>query len=126
MANPIVEKVQEAKKIRPVFVYDVPEKMAAATGTKSIGVVQLSSRDELTAAKRANGDSNRLAFELALQSLAEVDGQAVSLTDGTADKAFNEMDPLIRNLLLNAYAQLHAPPEDVTNAFLASRRVKVG
>jgi len=118
----ISERVQEAKKLRAIYEYDIPEPLA--NGIVSIGIVKLTSAEELMAAKRSHNDSHRLAYELALQSLAEVNGQKVSIADGSADVAFRDMDPQVRQLVLQAYADQHIPETGSINAFRSSRRVK--
>jgi hypothetical protein len=36
------------------------------------------------------------------------------------------MTPKVRSLVLQAYAEIHAPPEGAAEGFLRSRRLKVG
>ena len=123
MSSYLEQQAQSVKKVRPVYEYDVPARFA--NGITSIGVIKLTSQEELMAAKRAHNDSHKLAYELALQSLAEINGQRVSLADGTADTAFKDMDPQVRQLVLQAYADQHVPEEADVRDFRASRRVKV-
>lgn len=123
MADPIQQKVTEAKKTRPIFEFDIPEPLA--DGIKKVGLIELTADEELQATRRSRGDTHRLAYELAKQSLSEVNGEKVGLANGSVDKAWNDMSPKIRNLVLTAYAELHAPPENAAEAFLKSRKVKV-
>lgn len=115
----------EDKKARPIYVYDVPAECEDAE-VKSVGLVQLTTGEELMAAKRAHGDNYRLAYELAKQSVVEVNGEKVGIGDGTVDAAWSKMSPATRNLVLGEYARLHAPPEGAEEAFRKSRKVKVG
>ena len=117
--------MEATKKDRPIYVYDVPAECEDAE-VKSIGLVQLTTGEELMAAKRAHGDNFKLAFELAKQCVAEVNGEKVSVADGTVDTAWTKMTPQTRNLVMGEYAALHAPPEGAEEAFRKSRRVKVG
>lgn len=123
MGNVIHEKVEAAKRVRPVYEYDIPEKLGG--DVRSIGLVELLANEELMAVKRSGGDSFKLAYELAKQSIAEVNGQKISLADGAVDSLFNNMGSQVRNLVLQAYAQIHAPAEDVSSDFLQSRKVRV-
>lgn len=112
------------KQPRVVHTFNVPESLHKH-GITSLGIHELTPRDEQIAAKRSGGDSNRLAYGLALQALAEVNGKPVSTGDGTAEAAVNGMHPKIRNLMLMAYAEIHNTDEEATKDFLASRQVRV-
>ena len=109
----------------PVYVFTVPEDVEA-NGVSSVGLRELTAQDELMCAKRAGGDSIRLAFEMAKQALAEVNEKKVSLVDGSADKAWDSFSSQIRQLVLTAYAEIHNVDEAKTKNFLKSRQVKVG
>jgi hypothetical protein len=119
----LAEAVEKSSS-RPVFVYDMPE--GVIDTIKSVGLVELTAEEELTATKRSRGDHMRLAYELAKQCLVEVNGAPVSLGDGSADKVWGSMGPKARNLVLTAYAEMHAPAEDMAQLFLKSRKVRVG
>lgn len=108
---------------RVIHVYDIPAPMA--NGVQKVGLVELTAQEELQATKRSHGDSMRLAYELAKQSLVEVNDQKVSLADGSADEMWNKMSPKVRNLVLTAYADLHAPPEGAIEGFLKSHQQRV-
>ena len=124
MGNPIVEAVAAVnKKTRPVYLYDVPQSVPG--DIRCVGLVELTSEDELDATKRARGDTMRLAFELAKQSLVEVNEKPVTQADGSVDSAWDKMGAQVRNLVLTAYAKLHAPSEGVAEGFLKSQRVRV-
>ena len=117
--------MEATKKDRPIYVYDVPP-VCGDTAITSIGLVQLTTGEELMAAKRAHGDNFKLAFELAKQCVVEVNGEKVGVGDGSVDTAWNKMTPQTRNLVMGEYAALHAPPDGAEEAFRKSRRVKVG
>jgi hypothetical protein len=80
----------------------------------------------MMAAKRSNGDPIKLAYEQVMQAIAEVNGERVSLANGSADRAFNTMNPMLRNLVMTAHAKLHAPSDGDVELFLESREVRVG
>lgn len=117
--------MEATKKDRPIYVYDVPPACEDAE-VQSVGLVQLTTGEELMAAKRAHGDNFKLAYELAKQCVVEVNGEKVGIADGSVDTAWGKMAPQTRNLVMGEYAKLHAPPEGAEEAFRASRRVKVG
>ena len=122
MANPLMELA--AIQARAVNVYDVPKTVVQGDNAiTSIGLVELTAHEELEAAKRAHGDSSRLAFELCKQSLVEVNGTKVGLADGSADSVWDRMSPQVRNLIMSAYAELHAPPPGAAEDFLRTRKV---
>lgn len=109
---------------RPLYVYATPPRLHAVA--KSVGLVELTAEEELMAAKRANNNPVRLAYELAKESLRQFDGRAVSLADGTSDTAWNVMGPVLRTLVITAYQEIHNPREDDAATFLASREVQFG
>lgn len=121
--NPVVEAAKASA--RPVHVFEVPSGLDG-DGVTSIGMVELTADEELMATKRAHGDTMRLAYELVKQSLVEINGAKASIADGTADTAMNKMSPKLRQLVLGAYGELHAPPEGAAEAFFKSRKVRVG
>lgn len=112
-------------EVRPVHTFNVPESLAASTGVKSVGMVELNALDELQAAKKAKGDAMRLAYELAKSALVEVNGEKLSAGDGSLESAWLRMNPKVRNLVLAAYGELHSPPDGSVDDFLKSRQVKV-
>jgi len=122
--TPLTGSLQAKVPGRSVSTYDLPKEVSDSI--RSVGLVELTTEEELMAAKRAHGDPMRLAYELAKQSLVEVNGSQVSLGDGTSDKAWGAMGPMVRNLVLTAYAELHAAPEEATKLFLRSRKVRLG
>ena len=113
-----------SKPSRPVYVYDVPTTLGEG-GIETVGLVQLTAREEMMAAKRAGSDAIKLVYEQVKQALVEVNGEKVGLADGSADTAFDKMNPMVRNLVMTAFAQLHTPPEEATVGFLQSRIVRV-
>lgn len=114
----------EAKAERPVFEFTIPESISG--DVKTVGLIELTAQEEMQAAKRSGGDQMKLAYELVKQCIVEVNGEKVKLSDGTVDTAFNKMPSKARAMVLAAYADIHAPPEDAAQDFLASRKVRVG
>jgi hypothetical protein len=110
---------------RQVFTYDIPAKLAQRTGVKSVSMVELTADEELAAAKRSRNDNVRLAYELAKSALVAVNGKRVGLSDGTADAAWNRMDPKVRNLALQGYSELHTVEEEDIDDFIKSRKTTV-
>jgi len=127
MATKATQNISEAlaqKPSRPIYTYKVPSALGGED-FKTVGLVQLTAREEMMAAKRSNGDPIKLAYEQVQQSIAEVNGERVSIADGSADKAFNTMSPMLRNLVMTAHAKLHSPAESDVEDFLGSREVRV-
>lgn len=118
------QRAAEGKAARPVHRFTIPERMA--NGIMSVGLVQLTSNEELRATKRSRNDTHRLAYELAQQSLVEVNGESVKEGDGTRDSAWAKMEPKVRTLVLTAFGSLHTPEEDDISDFLKSQEVTVG
>jgi hypothetical protein len=111
---------------REIYEFDVPESLRNELVKESVGMQKLRGNDEVEATKRAHGDSVRLAFELVKLSLIEVDGRRLKRGDGEDETVWNNMEPMLRQLLLAAYAELHTPDDKVTENFLKARRIKVG
>jgi hypothetical protein len=120
-----VADIQAIRRERVVYTYTVPSELASL-GISSVGLVELTAEEEQMAIKRARGDQFRLAGELVKESLREIDGKRVSLADGSVDAAWNRMPAKIRSLVLQAYAQIHNPPEGAAEGFLQSRQVRAG
>ena len=113
------------KKTRAVNLFDVPEAVAAVSGVKEVGLVTLTAEEELTCFKRAKGDNAKLAMELSKTALVEADGKPLAQADGTVDTFWKDCEPKLRQLVLTAYAELHAAGEEDQQAFLKSRRTRV-
>jgi len=111
---------------RPIFEHDVPPSLAAESGIQQIGLHIITGNEYEMALGRVRGTPARLALELPKQSLASVNGKRVSLADGSADRAWEQMGPKLRELVTAAYGELHQPAAEEAVAFLKSRRVVVG
>lgn len=110
---------------RVVFTYAIPadlQKTSRGVVVTTIGVAELTPLDEIEAAKRSRGDTTRLAFELAMQSFAEVNGKAVSLSDGSAESNWTAIGPKLRNLVMTAYSEVNQAGGEAVVGFLASRK----
>jgi hypothetical protein len=114
------------RKQREVNVFDVPPDIALSSGISTVGLVTLTSDDELACWTRAKNSNAKLATELAKTSLVEADGKPLSLGDGTVDSFWGGLDPKLRQLIMGAYTELHAASDEAQASFLKSRRVKVG
>lgn len=118
----------KARAGRVVFEYDLPlELVEVSSGIASVGIAELTADEELQASRRTRGDSLRLTFELARESLVTValaNGarQRVSLVDGTADTAWNKLHPKARQLVAQAYVEVNNPTQDQAASFRESRR----
>lgn len=113
-----------ADKNREVYVYQVPKEISAEI--TSVGMRALTTEEELNAWKRSGGEQARLANELVMASVCEVAGKPVGLADGTVDSFWKECPPVLRQLVLSAYGEIHTPKEAAVKVFLASRQVRVG
>ena len=113
------------KKTRAVNLFEVPESIAATSGVKEVGMVTLTAQEELDCFKRAKGENAKLASELCKTALVEADGKPLAQADGTVDTFWKELDPKLRQLVLSAYTELHAAPEEDQASFLKSRKTRV-
>lgn len=119
-------------EVREINEFTVPEGTPDALDPdgavlRVVGLVALKSTEEQRAHKRAkDGNGVQLAYELAKESLRVVNDKPVNLMDGSANKAWAAAGPQGRALILNGYAEIHAPKEESVASFLASRKRKVG
>ncbi len=123
--NEITRRANEAistAKIRAVYEYKVPPEVA--NGIDKVALVKLTAREEMMATSRARNDAIRLAYELAKSSLVEVNGEVIDKTNGDDDVMWESMDPLIRDLVMTAYGDLHSTPTEVAKSFLDSRTIR--
>ena len=119
---------------REIYVYYVPRAIddetgqelahSAIPGVESIGIIVLTPNEEKAAARRAGDQQHALAFEIAKAALAEYNGSKVASHDGSADKAFTDMGPQGRRLLMEAYVDLTGVDDTVVAGFLTSRKIK--
>ena len=120
-----IDEQRPASEKRPVYTFTFSKKLATAE-VKSVGLVQLTSDEEIMATKRAANNAANMAQNLVLQALTEINGKPVTLTDGSTDTAWKKLSPKQRGLLLAAYAELHTPEDSDVEDFLKSQKVQVG
>jgi hypothetical protein len=120
-----MESFTKPKKVRPVNLFTVPEAIAAVSGVAEVGMVTITGEEELNCFKLANKDNAKLASELSKAALVEVDGKPLSSQDGSVDSFWMEAHPKLRQLILTAYAELHATEEEDQKSFLKSKKVRV-
>ena len=118
------EKLAAAGK-RPstVHSFNFPESIPG--DIRSVGIKELTAQEELAASKRASGDPFRIAYESAKQALVEINGEKVSLANGSADKAWAEMHPKVRELVVLAHRKIHSASDEETDGFFKSGSVRV-
>jgi hypothetical protein len=114
-----------AEKDRTIHTFTIPASLAHHD-TKTVGLVELSTEEEMMAQKRAPNDVARMTYELTKASLREVNGKRVSLGDGSADRAWSSMHPKVRTLVVTAYNNLHNPSPDESRDFFSSRQTTLG
>ena len=118
---------QEANRM--VYWFDVPKKLAAASGVSRIGFHENTAGEELMATDRARGDQVRLGMELVKQSLRFIDNTKLNMGDGSMDTFWGRKDPAsskIRQLCLAAYQKIHNPSGEEAEDFLGSMSMEVG
>jgi hypothetical protein len=131
MESNVVRSIGEAESVarradegRLVYWYDVPLELAESTGVRSVGLVELTSGEELMAGRRATS-AVQLAYELAKECLRHSDDALLSTADGSLDAWWARRTPgmsQLRALVVTAYGQIHQPKTPDTEAFLSSRR----
>ena len=114
-----LDKVQD----RVIHRFSVPDSIPGEV--RSVGMVKMSAEEELRVEQRCKGASDKRAQEMTKQSLVEVNGQAVSTADASADKAWATMHPKVRTLLTTAWVKLHLAEDTEVDSFFASRTSSV-
>jgi len=112
------------KRARAIYAYVVPESIPGEI--KTVELTELTAEEELQAIRRANDNAMKAGYEALKQALVSVNGNRVTVADGSADLAFDSMHPKLRNLLMAEYADLTHPSEENMKDFRGSRTVKVG
>ena len=126
MAESIESAAARSKRSRVVYVYDLPEGIRGQDDyiKESVGLQKLELGEEVRAGERAGTNITALSFAFAKASLVEIDGRPLNKADGEDDVVFDRCDPAIRQLILEAYADMSTPPAGASKKFLASRRMK--
>ncbi len=129
--TPNEEDVARREANRTIYTFTIPKHLQGETDSppgrvkiETVGIVELTGGEELSATKRATNDLIAGQFELAKESLRMVNGKPVHTWDGSADIAFNQSDPRVRTLIMNAYRRIHEPEKKDLDTFLGS--VSVG
>lgn len=114
-----------AQAQRPMHVFTVPAALTSVVGMKKIGMVELTGDEELLVQRRIGAEVTRIGYEMAKESLRMLDEKPVSTSDGSADRAWNQMHPKGRALVVQAYGQIHQTKREETEAFLASHTLSI-
>lgn len=124
-----LQSAASAQVKRTVYEFDLPEELTTLDDPwvkKSIGLVKLSMKEEIAAGENSKGNQARLAYRMARFALWEIDGRRLKKEDGEDETILENTDPQIREMILLAYADMSAAPDDVAKKFLKSRKTKVG
>lgn len=108
---------------RVIHRFTVPDSIPG--DVRSIGLVEITAEEELQAEQRCKGASDKRAQEMAKQAIAEVNGAAVSLVDGSVQQAWNGLHPKVRTLIASAWVRLHLANDSEVDDFFASRTSSV-
>ena len=125
----VQKQFAEQQAARPIYVFDLPPEAVELNDKyikQSIGLVKLTMREEMTALEMAGGGAAKAGYYMVMTALVEVDGKPVSKQDAEDERILNNTDPMIRSLIVEAQTELAGSTEKATQAFLKSRRVKVG
>lgn len=118
--------METEKPRRVVHRFEVPVACRNEDGTPtSIGLYELTAREEMTAAKQTKGDPVRLAAALVRVSLATWDDKPVDRSGGEDEAIWNKMGARLRNLIMAAYAKVNTAGEDETADFLGTHQAQV-
>lgn len=121
--------ITAAQTHRTVYWFNVPAKLAAKSGIKKLGFIELQAHEEMMCANRCESSQVRLGFELAKEALRRVDDKQLSTADGSTDTFWGGNTPglsKVRQLVLAAYAHIHTPDEEDSEGFLGSMETEIG
>lgn len=124
----ITDALQARSSKRVLYTFTVPPKLAAETGVKTLGLVELTAGEMELATARAGENKLAMGHELAKECLRAVDGKFVSTGDGSADAWWGSTESgysKLRALVFTAYAKLHNPEATDAAAFLESQTARV-
>ncbi len=124
-----VAKASSSVSERTINWFTVPEDIANETGVVRVGLVELTSGEELLASNRASNNAIRLAFELAKESVRFANNEEINTADGSADVFWGRTRPgmpKLRSLVLAAFGDIHNPSNAEIDSFLKSRSMKAG
>jgi len=115
------------KRDRAIYVFDLPDGIRGQDSfiKESVGLVKLELAEEIRAGDRAGANMASMAYNMAKIALVEIDGRPLNKADGEDDRVFDKCDPQIRQLIMEAHAELSTPMVGASKKFLASRRMKV-
>ena len=104
---------------RTIHRFTVPDSVPG--DIRSLGLVELSADDELRVEARCRGNTDKRAQEMAKAAIVEINGDEVTVADGSADSAWSTMHPKVRMLVMSAWLKLHLASDEETAAFFGSR-----
>lgn len=113
---------------RPVYEFELPEELTALDDPyvkKSFGLVKARMEDEIKATSGVNGNAGKMSYNLIKAALVEIDGRRLNRSEGEEETALNLMDPAIRSVIMDAYADLSTVEDSVAKKVKASRKIKV-
>lgn len=116
-------RLQSQKSDRVVHRFKVPKSIPGEI--REIGMVEITADEELQVEARCKGANDKRAHEMAKAAIVEINGQIVTLSDGSTDKAWASMSPKIRTLVSTAWVKLHLANDDEVESFFASRTSSV-
>ena len=122
-AENVGKLLQPERVARAVYAYKIPESCGGEC--RSVGLVEITSEEEMMAEKRAQGDRDRVPVELTKQCIVEADGLPMNTGDGSVDGLWKKLPPKVRTLLTTTYYTLHIPSEDETKSFFSSMAARL-
>ena len=118
-------QAERRERTREIHYYDVPAKLAKSTGISRIGLVELTSNEELMATNRAAANPVRLGYELVKEAVRVINDQPVNTGDGSLERYWERMTKgmaQLRQLANAAYSDIHHAEAADIKAFLESQQ----
>lgn len=110
---------------RVVTTYTIPDSLRGQSGPKQIAVRNLYSDEELAASQAAGFQLLKSQYEATKRMIVSVDGQPVSVNNGSIDRLWERWDPKIRDLLVMLYNKMTTPSKEEADSFFKSAKTEV-
>lgn len=112
---------------RLVHTYTIPETLRSDDcPTKTVGLRELKSREEIDANKVGGLDFMKSQYEAVKRAVCSLDGKAVTVADPALDKFWEDCGPRVRALLIKTYNRLSSATEEEDKSFFESEQITAG
>ena len=113
------------RKMRPVHTFTIPESLRSTGGPTTVTLVELMATQELDASSLGRYNLLKSQYEAVNLSIYALDGKPVDRTGIELDQFWENTNPRVRSLLLQAYNKISSPSDEEHTSFFDSEKVEV-